>query len=476
MSERKERLRGIDTLWIDAEQPGPSIAIGSLVLCTGDAPTVDEVRAFVATRLDRAPRLSERVVPSRARGVGRPRWRDTEVDMEHHVRQVEVPSPGDRAAVERTVSRIMEGRLDMDRPLWEMHLLTGLSAGSYGIVTRVHHAVADGQGALLTLGHLIDTDQAGTTSLTQVLAEFMAARQSSAAEEKGRNQVLEAAARGGDLTLRALRKVIVDPRGAVDAVGNAATQTGKSVSRSAEAAVGALPRRATILGGDAGDDRYWRSTSVTLADIKTIRAAQGGTVNDVVMALVSAGYERLLTSRGQATDGVYLRINVPVSTRAPGNLAANNQVSALIVQLPVFGEMTQRLSWIREHISKLKDARAVETGKVLADLLDVIPSSMSTVILQADTTIPERTIDSLVTNVPGPPFPLFSQGRPLSAIVPIIALGRPLWCTIGVLSYDGVLNFGITTGTDGELAAEAAITGIQDGLRILLAASRTSPH
>jgi diacylglycerol O-acyltransferase len=207
---------------------------------------------------------------------------------------------------------------------------------------------------------------------------------------------------------------------------------------------------------------------VSLADVKRIRATYGVTVDDVVMALTSGGYGALMRGRGQATDSEFVKILIPVSTRAPHDLAANNQVRALLIQLPVFGSALERLTWIADHISTLKDAGTAAATKVVLDMLDVAPARVQTLVVRSDMPIPEWAVDSLVTNVPGPQFPLYLMGRRVSEEYPIIPLRRPIWCSIGVLSYDGTLEFDMAAGDGGNEEVVALQDGIQASLAELL--------
>jgi diacylglycerol O-acyltransferase len=469
-----DRLRAVDTLWLDSERPGPSIAIGSVIEVNGPAPTLDELRDFIDSRIHLMPRLQQQLTHSSLR-LKRPTWEQTSADLTHHVQAIEVDAPGDDAALERAVAQIMETPLDFERPLWDVHLLTGLADGRYAIVTRMHHAVADGQGSIITLGHLLDTDPDGTTSLTDVFASV--APSTPASGRPSRSLVMDAASRGGDLSLRALRASLNPTQAAsslVNSVDDARQRATEQVTRTATGirAV-ASPRIGSLIGGDPGQRRYWRTHQVALSDVKTIRSAFGATVNDVVMTLVSGGFASMMERRGQDTTDQFLKVNIPVSVRAPGDMAANNQVTALFVQLPVSGPPVDRMKWIRSHINDVKEAKTGEALKLIVDMLNVAPALIQTAAVSINGAFPEWTLDTLVTNVPGPPFPLYHMGREVRRMMPLVALGRPLWCAIAVVSYDGQLTFGISTGEGGDQAAIDIRDGIDSMLHDLLAAAGT---
>lgn len=465
-----QRLNAVDTIWLDAERPGPSIAIGAVLEMEGPAPTIVDVRAFVASRLDRIPRLQERLSPSSLR-IKRPTWEPTTADLTHHVEHMALD--GDSAALEGAVSVIMEKPMDFAGPLWDIHLLTGLPDDRFALVTRMHHAAADGQGSLFAFGNLIDVDPEGTRSLTDVFTAEMSKATSGAdagPSRSSRDLLLDAAARGSDLTLRALRASL-----SPGAAASAASEVGRATAQIGRTAEGvraiATPRTRSLIGGDPGARRYWRTTQVSLADIRTIRTALGGTVNDVVMTLVSGGYGTMMSRRDQDPSGQYLRVMIPVSIRAPGDLAANNQTTALFIQLPVSGPAGERMEWIRTHINTIKQAGTANALKVLTDMLYVAPALIQTAAVSFNGVLPEWMVDTLVTNVPGPPFANFVMGRPLVRNMPIVALGTPLWCAVAVVSYDGQLNFGISTGEGGEHSGDDIGDGIHVTLDELLVAA-----
>jgi diacylglycerol O-acyltransferase len=473
MSET-ERLRSIDTVWLDAERPGPSNALGSIYELDGPAPSVDEVRDFIASRLHLMPRLQQRLTPSSLR-VKRPTWEATTADLTHHVRQIDLADSGDDAALEGAVAQIMERRMDLTQPLWDVHLVTGLAEDRFAVVARLHHVVADGLGSIATLGRLIDTTPQGAPSLTDALAR--SAEVSQKRDTSRRALVTKAAARGGDLTLRALRQSL-HPTQAAESIASSADgalrRTAEQLSQSARGVhAAAAPRFGSLIGGDPGQHRYWRTHQVPLDDVKTLRRSFDATVNDIVMTLVSGGFGTMMERRGQTTDGQFIKVNIPVSLRAPGDLAANNQTTALFVQLPVSGPAIERMAWIRDHINQVKDAKTADALALLVDALNVAPAFIQTAVVRLNGPFPEWMIDTLVTNVPGPSFPVYIMGRRVRRMMPLVPVGFPLWCAVAVVSYDGQVNFGITTGEGGEQAGIDLRDGIDATLGALLDAVST---
>ena len=479
------RLSSSDAFWMNAEPDGAPFAIGALVVLEGPAPSLAEMRTLVSGRLVNAERMRQRLQTDPMR-LRHPEWVPADPDMDHHVREVTLPGPGDDTQVEQAVSQILASPMDYDRPLWDLTMLTGLRQDRWAIVSRLHHTVADGHGALMLTGRLIDADPAGTTSLTDALDTMITARASTprvtdppgpadsadlagSPDSDGDHDpigtpalVVAAARRGGDLIVRAL---------------NSATATADAMTRSAGALAAHLPGSAGVLAGDPGQERVWTTTTVPMSDVKRIRTALGGTVNDVVMALMSGGYRALLNDLGVDPDQQAIRVLVPVSLRSPGDLASNNQISALLVMLPLAGTPAARHADIRAHLTAVKDLGAATLASPLLDSIDRrVPAVVQTLAVRKLTgTVGTAFSETLVTNVPGPPFPIYVAGRRAHSVAPTIPLGQPWRLTTGVISYDGTLHFGFTGGQGIGDRVHLVANGVQDTLAELTALTEAAP-
>ncbi len=464
------RLSSIDAFWINAETEGPPFAIGALVVLDGPAPSPEEIREIIGTRISGAQRMRQRLVVDSLR-VRQPAWEDAEPDLKHHVQHVQLGPDADQADLESAVAEIMQTPMDHDRPLWDYTMFTGLTDGRWAVVSRVHHTVADGQGALLLTGRLIDIDPAGSKTLTDALEEYMAL--SAAAPTSGKQDtgalLADAAKRGGDLVLRALRTAVTSPAAAGEALqaaaGNAAQQADTLATQ--------LPKSAGILAGSPGEHRVWTTTQVALADVQRIRKAHGGTVNDVVMTLMSGGYRALLNGWGMDPDRASIRVLVPVSLRSAGDLASNNQVSALLVVLPLSHGTVARYSDIRAHMNAVKDLGTAPLAAPIYQAIDkTVPAFVQTYAVRAFSgAVGAAFTETLVTNVPGPQFPVYLAGRQARIMAPLIPLGDPWRLNTGVVSYDGMLNFGITGGEGIGDRVHDVSDGIHEALGELLAAT-----
>ncbi len=457
---------------MNVEKGGPPIAIGGVVVMEGPPPTFDEYRESVGSRI--SGRMRERLVPDPLR-VRQPEWEEAEPDLTRQIRELALPAPGGEDELHAAVAQIMAVPMDPELPLWDSTLVTGLPDDTWAVVTRLHHTVADGQGSLLLTGRLIDVDPEGTTSLTVALDQMM---QAYAASQKARpaevddkastaEKLAEATQKGSDFLLRAM-KTLTSASATGEAVGAATSAAGKALD-----ALGShMPQSPGPLAGDPGKDRAWVMTHVSMADVKVIRSSLGGTVNDVVMTLMSGGLARAIAKLGMAADVV--RVMIPLSLRTPGDLTANNQVSALLVVLPLGGSAAERLADIREHIDSIKDLKVGAVGIPAQAIVDrTVPAfvqtfAVSTLAGKVGATFTE----SLVTNVPGPQFPIYVMGRHVNVMVPIIPLGEPLRLSTGIMSLNGVLHFGISGGEGVLDGVPEVAKGIQDTLAELLQAAR----
>lgn len=465
------RLSTIDAVWLAAEGDGPPWAVGALVELDGPAPSIQGLRDLLRDRTAGADRMRERLVADPLQ-IRQASWQEAEPDFEHHVREVPLGPAADQSTLERAVGDLMQTGMDLERPLWDFTMFTGMAEGRWAIVSRLHHAVADGQGALLLIGRLIDVDAAGSRTLTEVLDELMsgarATTDTSSRQQDTAELLAEAAKRGGDLVLRALRTVT-----SASASARALESAADAVTKQAGTLGTQLPKSAGLLAGDPGQQRVWHSTHVPLADVKRIRRALGGTVNDIVMTLMSGGYRALLSGWGMDPEGYSVRVLVPVSLRSPGDLAANNQVSALLVMLPLSGDTESRFADIRAHLNDVKNLGTAPLAAPVYEAIDrTVPAFVQTFAIDAFLgSVGASFIETLVTNVPGPQFPVFVAGRQAHTMAPIIPVGEPLRLTAGILSYNGELHFGLTGGEGIGEGVHLIEQGIHETMQELLAAT-----
>ncbi|HEU4974215.1 MAG TPA: wax ester/triacylglycerol synthase family O-acyltransferase [Baekduia sp.] len=455
-----ERLTALDTTFLQVEDDVSHMHLGSVGLFEGPAPPQDAVVRAVEAKLHLAPRYRQRVrfVPL---GAGRPVWVDDPgFRAEDHLRRAALPAPGGDAELHRLVGRVMSRQLDRTRPLWQLWIVEGLADGSWAMISKLHHAMVDGVAANSLVTLLMDPradtpagdpvpwtpepDPAGVELVAGALAE-----------RASRPAHRVRAAAGG---LRQPRRWVRYGAGAI---------------RGLAAYTGAVPPPpSSSLNGRIGRHRRWDRARTTLADVREIRAAFGGTVNDVLLTAVAQGFRELLQARGEATDRP-VRALIPVSVRRPSDPAAHNRVSAIFADLPVgVADPVQRLRTVTAQLRHLKQLGEPVAGEMLTALEGFTPEILLAAAARMATRTPQRSVNTVVTNVPGPQAPLHLAGRRMLESYPYVPIAGHVRIGVAIYSYDGGLGFGITADDDAVPDLEVLRAGIEHGVADLLAAAR----
>ncbi len=449
-----DRMSPVDAAFLYAEDGTSHFHIGSCAVFAGPAPTLADVVAMVAARLDQLPRYRQgaQLVPG---GLGHPVWVDDPAfDLRAHVRRTALDRGrdqpaghvSDQEALERLVGRLMAEELDRRRPLWEMWLVTGLADDRWALVSKVHHCMVDGI--------------AGTGLMTALLDEQPRplGRQRTTAGEWQPAPAPTATA----LALDAVAQMALRPARAASAlagelrhparVWRAMACSAAGLASLAERIARPAPHRATE--GLIGRQRTWVVARTELADLKAIRAALGGSVNDVVLAAVTAAFRCYLLDRGDAiASGDVMRALVPVSRRRPGDRTTNNQVALMIAELPIgCADPRERARSITAQMGALKRSHQSEAAGAAFDALTVLPAPIvATTIkttMRAMHLLPQHLLHTVVTNVPGPQLPLYAMGRQMLEYWPFVPVSEGLRIGVAVMSYDGHVAFGLTGDRD----------------------------
>jgi diacylglycerol O-acyltransferase len=273
--------------------------------------------------------------------------------------------------------------------------------------------------------------------------------------------LVRAAANGARIPLEATR-ALLHPRTVVrrGREAGAALVRMRSVVR---------PTLSSSLNGPVGPHRRWAGARGRLSDVATIRRELGGTVNDVVLACICGGFRDLLIARGEATERV-VRTMVPVSVRAPGQRGVyDNRVSAVFADLPVgLADPVARLAAIREQMGELKRTHLAVAGEVLTSLGGFAPPMLLALGERLATRLPQHSVNTVTTNVPGPQTPLYIGGRRMLEALPYVPLGGHVRVGIAIFSYDGALTFGVTGDYDTAPDIDVVCRGIERAMDELL--------
>jgi WS/DGAT/MGAT family acyltransferase len=432
-----DRLTGLDASFLHLEDGADAhMHVAAVMTFDGPPPDYDELVDGIEAKLHLVPRYRQKLafVPL---GQGRPRWiDDPHFNMSYHLRRTALPEPGSDEQLKNLAGRVFSQRLDRDKPLWEIWLVEGLHGGKdFALLSKTHHALVDGISGIDILSILFDTKPepsvpvaeegkrwlpAPTPSRAQLLAEALVERATVPTE------IL----RGARAALRTPRRIAGAALGSLAGVG-------------AMARAGLNPAPATPFNGTIGPHRRFTWVPMQLADVKAIKDSLGGTVNDVMLATVTGALGRYLRRRGVDTAGMQLKAMVPVSVRSDDARGAlGNQVAAMMAPLPVGTEdPVARLAEISASMADLKSGGQAVGAQVLTELTGFAPPN---IMSQASRVIArQRFFNLVVTNVPGPQFPLYMAGHELQDLIPMVPLAPNQGLGVAIMSYNGRISFGL---------------------------------
>jgi diacylglycerol O-acyltransferase / wax synthase len=426
------RLSGLDASFLHLETGPAHMHVASTAIFEGPAPSYEEFRDHIGSRLHLVPRFRQklRFVPY---GQGRPVWvDDPHLNLDYHCRHTALPSPGSEEQLRNLAARIFSQRLDRSKPVWEMWLVDNVDGGRFAVIGKSHHALVDGVSGVDISTVLYDLapdpeplppaepwipDPEPTEA--QLLADALLERATSPAE-----------------MLRGARALVRRPRQVLGAVAEGARATG-AFARAGFSAPDS-PFNVKI-----GPYRRFATVRTDLAELKRIKNEAGGTVNDVVLTAVAGALGRYMRARGHSTHELELRAMVPISVRTAdqhGDLG--NQVSAMMAVLPVWCEdPIERLRAVTQAMGDLKSSKQAMGASVLTNLSDFAPPTI--VGQAARLQSRQRMFNMVVTNVPGPQFPLYLLGRELLDVFPMVPLAQNQGVCFGLMSYNGAIDFGL---------------------------------
>jgi diacylglycerol O-acyltransferase len=457
-----DRLSTLDAEFLHLEDGVTHMHIAGACVFADPPPSEEELRGLIASKLHLIPRYRQRIrtVPFE---LGRPVWvDDPDFELAYHVRHTALPAPGDDATFDRLMGRLMSQPLDRGRPLWEAWLVEGLAGGHWAMVFKVHHCMVDGIAGVELLTVLLDLEPHTTVGKPEPWTPEP--------EPPDAAKVIDAwAGLAGD-ALRAVRGVPAALLRPADAA-----RSGIDTARGLVGFGNRLTATPQLsIEGSIGPHRSWAHSSAALADVKTIRNVFGGTVNDVVLTAVAGGLRSLLLARGEDPTGAQIRSLVPVSARHDdGRGVPDNRVTALLYQLPVqLTDPVERLRLVHAQMDELKASHMDTAGVTVVTLGDLAPpmvvGQLSRLAMRAMRQLPQRSINTVTTNVPGPQFPLYCLGREMLEYRPYVPISQGLRVGTAILSYNGRLFFGVTgdyATTPDVAVVAAAITEEIDELR-----------
>jgi diacylglycerol O-acyltransferase len=457
-----DRMSALDASFFFAESENTPMHVGSVAVFDGPPPSYGDLVRLLLSKLPLVPRYRQRVreVPL---SLGRPMWvDDPHFQILYHVRHTAVPSPGSDEQLRNLAGRVLGQRLDMAKPLWELWLVEGLAENRWAIISKVHHCMVDG---------IAGTD----------LMQLMFDLEPDITHEEPKSWTPQRPPSHLSVVAETVSNTITHPLqglSSVPSVGTAMRATkgwveqGKTAARTMPSlAKQAITPTARSLNGPIGPHRRWAWTDGKFEEFKAVRSAFGGTVNDVVLTAITAGFRDLLQARGElSSEKLVVRSMVPVSVRRPGerNLQ-DNRVSAVFVDLPVgMPDPKDRLAAIRGQMDEYKKAmQAVDARSIIA-MGDYVAPTLLSLGVRAALQAGQFWCQAVTTNVPGPRVPLYVLGKRMVSAHAYVPIAGGTRCSIGIFSYLNTMTFGINADFDGFPDVDVLATGIRRGIDELL--------
>jgi diacylglycerol O-acyltransferase len=467
-----DRLTALDASFLGLEDATSHMHVASVTIFEGPSPSYRELVEHIDSRLSLVPRFRQRLrfVPL---SQGRPVWvDDPHFNLEYHVRVTALPPPGNEDQLKRLAGRVFSQQLDRTKPLWEIWLVQGLDRdqagereGRFALLAKTHHCLVDGVAGVDITAVLFDAAREPETPPAKGPG-WVPRPEPTSAQLLG-DALLERATRPAEMvhfaraTLRGPRRIAAGAYEALSALGSFASS--------------GLSAPPSPLNVEIGPHRRFDWVRADLSLVKQIKNELGGSVNDVVLAIVAGAMRRFLEERGEDVSELGLRVMVPVSVRRSEEYGTTgNRVAAMMAPLPVYeADPVERLRIVRDAMAGLKESKHAIGAQILTELGGFAPP---TVLAQAARLqARQRFFNMVVTNIPGPQMPLYVLGRELLDLIPMAPLARRQALCIAVMSYNGKLDFGLLADFDALPDIAAVGRGIEHSLDELRSAAGVEP-
>ncbi len=438
-----DRLSPLDASFLYLEEPTTAMHVGGVLLFDPpdgrpfDYPALTQL---ISDRIALVPRYRQRVrfVPGH---LANPVWvDDPDFDLGYHVRRSALPRPGTLEQLRELVARVQSRQLDRSRPLWEMYLVEGLEDGRSAIISKTHHAMVDGLSAV-DIGQVL-LDLTPTPRATP--PDAWSPARPPGAPALVAEAVLDWLRRPAEVA-GTVRTGVLDLRRA----GSRLLSTATGLLAAARTTVHTAP--ASPLNVTIGEQRRFGMAASELDQYKRVRKAHGGTVNDVVLATVAGALRAWLLTRGEPVrPGSTVRALVPVSVRPPGEEGGGgNRVSSYLVDLPV-GEPDPvvRLHQVSFAMRGHKESNQSVGADALVAMAGFAPPTLHALGARVASSMTRRLFNLVVTNVPGPQFPLYAAGAQMLQMYPVVPLAKGQALSVGLTSYNGGVFYGLNADRD----------------------------
>jgi len=450
------RLSELDAAFLYLERREIPLAIAGVFIFDGPI-AFDAFVQTIQSKLPLLPRYRQVVVPPPF-NLGHPTWEDyPRFDIHEHIHRLELPAPGSEDELEAATGRLFSQVMDRNKPLWEIHVVEGLSGGRGAVIARVHHALADGIAGAALLNIMFDASPEGAHP---VAAPPIRRAGSPPAE----HSLVEAVASAIHSTL----KNMIAAEAALLDFGQALFT--ERMQDGLQNLLKLLPEWAKPVerlpfNRPCGGERRFCWTEIDFADVKAIRERLGGTVNDVILAIVTLAISRYTKSHGQPVTGRFVRIVCPVNIReGDQQTSLGNRITFLPVVLPMgVHDPAELLHAVSTRMEIMKSVRAAELIAIVAAWIGATPPPIQALFWEGLPLLPLPLplFNLICTNIPGSRAPLYTQGRRMIASYPQVPTGYELGIGVAVQSYDGKMYFGFTA----DAKAASDVTKFRDYLK-----------
>ncbi len=435
------RLTTLDASFLYFERKEAPMHIGSVCIFEGEVPFEKFVETLDA-KMHLLPRYQQVVVPDPF-NLGHPTWEhDTNFDIGNHIFKLQVEAPGGEAELIELAGQIFTPMMERHKPLWDIYLIYGLEGHRTAMISRVHHCMVDGMSGVALLKIVLDFSP--NPEPLPPKPEFTPPEPRPDATRRFFDSILGGMQEGMNRWMEFQNGLL----------NLAESWTRRDARTAMQGIAGFLPGLATppaqlpFNRATTGKRKLvWQEFS--FAEARAIRSACGGTVNDVVLTVLSGAVSRYLELHNQPIENRMLRVMVPVSLRQDDQRGAlGNLVSMLPVEIPLdLGDPIERFRYINDKTMKMKAGRVAEGLNLFSALMGILPAPVQA-LAGAIANTPVAPYNMVSTNVPGPQVPLYLVGKKMVAYYPYVPVGYAVGCGCAIMSYDQKLTFGLTADTD----------------------------
>jgi diacylglycerol O-acyltransferase len=434
------RMTSLDASFLYLEQPNSLLHVAGIYTFARPL-DYKAVLRYVAERLPSIPRYTQRVVPVPL-NLAHPTWEpDPEFDIRQHVVRHTLPTPGDDRELSTLCGQLFADALDRSRPLWEMHLIEGYGKGC-AVLAKTHHCMIDGASGVQLINLLMDpTPGQRTRPQAPAAAHASPAKGLPTPITRVASGLLDTARAQVEMGQRVARSLLQPSRAIAEA-----RSTLDAVSTLVRTLLTGAP--STPFNGPLSPHRALAWVRLSLNEVKAIKNRLGGTINDVVLAIISGGLRRHLRDRGVKVDRTELKAMVPVNVRGEHeHLKLGNRVSMMVAPLPIgVADPVERLRQVSVAMDVLKSVgQSAQMERVVA-LTDLLPPVLQQPLARLQASV--SPVNTVCTNVPGPRETRYMLGEAVQLMVPLVPLAAGIGLGFAIMSYSDQLTIGINADAE----------------------------